>query len=160
MEILRNIYVYSFPSLSIRRGTEHNHLSWSSSFMHFNKMFSIQTLGSAASLLILLAQNATSAHGQHFCQISELLFQFHVWLLLCSSGATFTSRGICQAVCSISPFKGSCIRCRSAYWHQASGMETTVRTGHSTELQLKAGLGTCAKGFLSHQQQIYPEPGY
>lgn len=91
--------------------------------------------------------NPTSANRQDFCQISELLFQFLVWVVLCSSGA-FTYKGICRTVCSISPFKSSCARCRLACRCQGSGMETTGRMGHCTELQQRAGLHTYAKGFL------------
>lgn len=152
MEMLR-IYICLLTSkpTSKEQSTIY-HLSWLSAFIYFSKMFSFQTVGSAASLLILWP-NLTSACRQQFHQISELLFQCHVWLVLCSSGAT------CQGVCThsiISPFKGSCAGYSSAACHQTTVMVTTGRMRCSTERQLKAWLHACAKGSLSSQHEIWP----
>lgn len=114
-------------------------------------MFSIQTLGSAASLLILLPQTPLLHMDSISVKSQSFGFSFMFDCL-----ATFTSQGIFQTVCSISLFTGSCARCSSASWHQTSGMEPTGRMGHSTERQLEAGIRTSANGFLSSQQQTWP----
>lgn len=139
---------------SIRRETEHNHVSWSSAFINFNEMVFIQVLECAASLLILLTQtpllhmDGISVEPQSFC-FSFVFDQSCAPLVLHSHLGHLPDS-------SISPLKGSCVRCSSVSWHQTGGLETTGRMGHSTELRLKTGLCTCAEGFLSSQQQIWP----
>lgn len=117
-------------------------------------MFSMQTLGSAASFLILQTQtpllhtDSNSVKSQSFC--FSFMFDWSCVPLALHLHLRAFAR---QFVASLpSRVHG----CSLASWHQASGMETTGRMGGSTELQLKAGLRTCAKGFLPSQRQIWP----
>jgi len=78
--------------------------------------------------------NSTFSCGLQFCQFSELLFsQCHIWLMF----LWCCVRTSVHAICRISPFEGSGSGCSSASCHQVTGIETTGRMCHSTDLQQK-----------------------
>lgn len=102
---------------------------------YFNKMFSIQTPGCAVPLLIFL----TKPHFFMWTTILSILRAsfFKVIFGLSYVPLVLRVRTFVHTICRISPFKGSCSRYSSASCHQVTGIETTGRMCHSTELQQK-----------------------